>query len=206
MNHVVTLKPRISALGARLALVAHVVLLASVGFGLSSALAAAASAVTAPPALAQEGPCGSNPCGEVPAGEGPCGAIPCGQVPADRGPCGADPCPQGAPNEGACGANPCAENPTANPNTGGKPEASKPAPTTAPPAPSSTTAAQSPGGSTTTTAGGFQNGQAAPGLKISKDGGGNAAAWAIPVGLVVLVGALFFWLVRRNRVEGDPSL
>ncbi len=219
MNHAVTLRSHISKLRARLALVVHVVMLASVGFGLSSVLAAAGSAVTAPPAAAQQGPCGANPCGpapaggpcganpcgEVPADQGPCGANPCGQLPADEGPCGANPCPQGAPSEGACGANPCAANPTGSPNTG-QPAAPQAAPTTAPAAPSSTPPGKGPGGSTTTTAGGFQNGQAAPGLKISKDGGGNAAAWAIPVGLVIVVGVLFYWLVRRHRVEDDPSL
>jgi len=97
--------------------------------------------------------------------------------------------------------------PSANPNTGTKPAPSRAAPTTAWAASPSTTAGEFPGGSTTTTTTVvFQNGQAAPGLEINKDGGGNAAAWAIPVGLFVPVGALFFWLVRRHRVEGEPPL
>ncbi|MDQ6838983.1 MAG: hypothetical protein M3137_11795 [Actinomycetota bacterium] len=204
MSHDITFgRPRPS-FATRLALVVRLVLLAAVAFSLSSAIAAAGT--SAPPVVAaDQGPCGANPCGPVPADQGPCGANPCGDVPGNQGPCGANPCGDVPASQGPCGANPCGAAPDANPNTGGQPAAANAASSTTAPGPApSAPANQAPGESPTTTAGGFQDGQAAPGFKVSTGEDGSAAAWAIPVGLVVLVAALFFWLARRNRTRHDP--
>ncbi len=198
MRHHTTARSPRPAFGARLVIALQILLLASLGFTVSSA-------VGAPLAVAEDGPCGANPCGTVPADQGPCGANPCGTVPADQGPCGANPCGAVPADQGPCGANPCATDVPADPNIG------KPVPpdAKAPAAPATTAPAKAPvsGASTSTSIDttGSRRDKAAS-VVVDKSGDGGLPAWVIPVGIVVLFGGLVLWLVRRQRVHEDPPV
>jgi len=198
MRHHITARSPRPAFGARLVIALQILLLASLGFTVSSA-------VGAPLAVAEDGPCGANPCGTVPPDQGPCGANPCGAVPADQGPCGANPCGAVPADQGPCGANPCAKDVPADPNL------SKPAApdANAPAAPATTAPAKAPDAgastSTSTDTTGSRRDKAAS-VAVDKSGDGGLPAWVIPVGIVVLFGGLVLWLVRRQRVHEDPPV
>ncbi len=199
MRHHTTARSPRPAFVARLFITLQILLVASAGFTLSSA-------VTAPLAVAEDGPCGANPCGTVPPDQGPCGANPCGTVPADQGPCGANPCGTVPADQGPCGANPCAKDVPADPNTG-KPVAPD---ANAPVAPATTAPAKAadPANATTSTSidtTGDRRDKAAS-VVAAKGGDGGLPAWVIPVGVVVLFGGLVLWLVRRQRVHEDPPV
>ncbi len=199
MRHHNTARSPRSAFVARLVIAMQILLLTSVGFTVSSA-------VGAPLAVAEDGPCGANPCGTVPADQGPCGANPCGALPADQGPCGANPCGAVPADQGPCGANPCATNVPADPNTG-KPVAPD---TKTPAAPATTAPAKAPDSTTASTVTtidttGSRRDKAAS-VAGDKGGDGGLPAWVIPVGVVVLFGGLVLWLVRRQRGREDPSV
>jgi hypothetical protein len=54
-----------------------------------------------------------------------------------------------------------------------------------------------------TAPGGFQPGDAAPGLEPATSSGSDTPGWMLPVVLVAVVGAPFVWLARRHRVPSD---
>jgi len=108
-------------------------------------------------------------------------------------------------DQGPCGANPCAKDVPADPNQG------KPAPDAqAPGAPATTAPAKAPDSTTSSTVttintAGSRRDKAAS-VAVDKGADGGLPAWVIPVGVVVLFGGLVLWLVRRQRVDEDPSV
>ena len=158
-------------------------------------------------AVAEDGPCGDQPCGALPPGATPCGDRPCGPLPPG-GPCAGQPCgPLADPDpcgEGGCaelpaGATPCGDTPCAPlaPSAASEPSAGA---TTGPVAgseddrgPVSTTGSET----ATSVAGGLPaDQQATPDLTPEKTS--STRGWLAPVALVVVLVLVFVGLVRRR--------